>query len=179
VDGDELAVRTVLGQQVSVAAGNRLAGRLVARWGDPLPAALAVDGLDRLFPTAADLAAQDPQDLPMPRTRGRALCALAVSLAAGSVALDRRADRGETRRRLLEIPGVGPWTADYVAMRALGDPDVLPAKDVALTRAVAAVRADRGAGPVAGLEAGAAWRPWRSYAAVHLWRSVARWEGPS
>ena len=179
VDGDELAVRTVLGQQVSVAAGNRLAGRLVARCGDPLPAALSVDGLDRLFPAAADLAAQDPQDLPMPRTRGRALCALAASLAAGSVALDRRADRGETRRRLLEIPGVGPWTADYVAMRALGDPDVLPAKDVALTRAVAALRADRGAGPVAGLEAGAAWRPWRSYAAVHLWRSVARWEGPS
>jgi AraC family transcriptional regulator of adaptative response / DNA-3-methyladenine glycosylase II len=181
VDGDELAVRTVLGQQVSVAAGNRLSGRFVRRWGEPLPPTLAMDGLDRVFPAAGVLAAQDPADIPVPRARGRALCAVAGALAEGSIALDRRADRVETRRALLGLPGVGPWTADYVAMRALGDPDVFPTGDLALQRAI---RTLEGSGTGRGTavvqrDRTAAWRPWRSYAAVHLWRSVATWEAPS
>src|SRR3954447_6769975 len=105
VDGDELAVRAVLGQQVSVAAARTAAARLVHQYGEPLPE--PQDGLTHLFPTAAALAELDPETLPMPRARGRALVGLSRALAAGAVRLDRGADRDDVRLRLLEIPGIG------------------------------------------------------------------------
>ncbi|KQY63783.1 MULTISPECIES: DNA-3-methyladenine glycosylase 2 [unclassified Nocardioides] len=169
VDGDEIAVRAVLGQQVSVAGARTVAGRLAAAHGVPLPDELGSDGLTTLFPTATALAALDPEDLPMPRARGRALTELCASLADGRVSLDRRADRADVRRGLLAVPGIGPWTADYIAMRALGDPDVFLPTDVAVRHALAGLGADpKDADGIA-----EPWRPWRSYALMYLWRSLA------
>ena len=136
VDGDETAIRTVIGQQVSVTGARTVAGRLVAEHGRPVES--DVPGLTHLFPDAATLAAADPTTLPMPRARGRALVGLAAALADGRVLLDRGPDRDDVRRALLELPGIGPWTADYVAMRALGHPDVFLPTDLA--RAPAARR---------------------------------------
>jgi AraC family transcriptional regulator of adaptative response / DNA-3-methyladenine glycosylase II len=161
VDGPEVAVRAVLGQQVSVAGARTIAGRLVAAYGRPLTQ--PEDGLTHLFPDAATLAGIDPGDLPMPRARGRALTGLCDALADGSVALDRGPDRDEVRRRLLALPGIGPWTADYVALRALGHPDVFLPTDVGVRQALARAGADLD---------DQAWRPWRSYALVHLWHTL-------
>ncbi|GAB2751418.1 AlkA N-terminal domain-containing protein [Nocardioides pakistanensis] len=164
VDGGELAVRAVLGQQITVRAARSLAALLVDRYGEPLP-----DGRGRLFPSVATLAAVDPEELPMPKARGRALVLLAQALAEGRVVLDRSADRADVRRSLLAVPGVGPWTADYIAMRALGDPDVLLVGDTGLRDGLAALgaaAANRGS-------IGETWRPWRSYAQMHLWSLAA------
>lgn len=166
VDGNELAIRAVLGQQVSVAGARTVAGRLAATHRAPL--AGAGPGLDRLFPDAATLAGLDPADLPMPRARGRALVALARALAEGRVALDRGPDRDDVRRQLLELPGIGPWTADYVALRALGHPDVLLPADVGTRAALARLGQD----PTRTATLAARWRPWRSYAQLHLWHSL-------
>jgi len=166
VDGTEVAVRAVLGQQVSVAGARTLAARLVQQVGEPVHP--ATDGLTRLFPTAQALAALDPDQLPMPRARGRALVALCTAVADGSVVLDRSADRSEVRARLLALPGIGPWTADYIAMRALGDPDVFLPTDVGVRHALR--RAGRDSAGAHRLSD--AWRPWRSYALMHLWSSV-------
>ena len=167
VDGAELAMRTVLGQQVSVSAANRLGSHLVERLGRALPDGLVEGGVDRLFPTAAEVADHDPEELPMPRARARALIGLAGAVAAGAVVLDRSAERSEVRSGLLALKGIGPWTAGYVAMRALGDPDVFLATDVAVVRALHALGADD---PLTRSEA---WRPWRSYALMHLWTSCS------
>lgn len=172
VDPDETALRTVLGQQVTLAAGNRLAGTLADLVGEALPQALCEPGLDRLFPSAAAVAGLDPAVLPMPGARGRALVGLAQALAEGQVRLDPGVDRAETRRSLLALPGIGPWTADYIRMRALGDPDVHLAGDVAARR----VMRDLGLGD--GEETARAWSPWRSYALMHLWRRVLDPEPP-
>jgi len=164
VDGHETALRVVLGQQVSVAAGNRLADRLVTAAGEPLPLGLREDGLERLFPSVASVAGLDRQALPMPAARGRALLRLAAALVAGEVRLDRSADRAEVRAALLALPGVGPWTADAIGLRALGDPDVFLPTDVGVRRVLAAsgITGD----PTARADT---WRPWRSYALLHLW----------
>ena len=149
VDGFELAVRAVVGQQVSVAGARTLLGRLVAEVG--------TDG----FPPAQTVAALPPDALRAAGLTGRRAAtvhALAVEVAAGRLVLDPGADRAETRRRLLAVPGVGTWTAGYVAMRALADPDAWPAGDAVLDRRVR----ERGLDPDR-------WRPWRSYAALHLW----------
>lgn len=166
VDGVELAVRAVLGQQVTVSAARTLATRLVAELGEPLE--LAGDHqVTHHFPTAEALAAVDPERLAMPRARGRALVAVADALADGTVRLDRSADRAEVRAKLLALPGIGPWTGDYIAFRALGDPDVFLPTDVGVRHA-----ADRlGIDDVAARSQG--WRPWRSYALIHLWSSLA------
>ncbi len=166
VDGDEIALRTVLGQQVSLKAANRLGGVLVERAGDDLPEVLHRDGVTRVFPTAAQVAALPGDAMPMPRSRQVSLGVLATALAARDVVLDRSAGRPETRARLLALKGIGPWTADYVLMRALGDPDVFLPGDVA----VRAVLAEH---DVSGPEALASFAdrvsPWRSYAVMHLW----------
>ena len=173
VDGHELAVRAVLGQQVSVAGASTVAARLTARYGEALHGAstsvTGETGPDRLFPTAEALAEVDPEDLPMPRARGRALNALCAALADGRVVLDRSADRDDVRARLLELPGIGPWTADYIALRALGHPDVFLATDLGVKQALGRL----GSHPAAAGESGERWRPWRSYALVHLWASLA------
>ncbi|WP_322919652.1 AlkA N-terminal domain-containing protein [Nocardioides renjunii] len=161
VDGDETAVRTVIGQQVSVTGARTVAGRLVAAHGRPVEA--HVPGLTHLFPDAATLAAVDPETLPMPRARGRALVGLATALADGTVALDRSPDRDDVRRALVALPGIGPWTADYVAMRALGHPDVFLPTDLAVRRLLA---------DLGGSADPERWRPWRSYALMHLWNTL-------
>jgi len=164
VDGAELATRAVLGQQVSVAGARTLAGRLTAALGEPLPEALADEQLSHAFPTAAALAAADPAALPLTRARAHALGALASAVADGSLALDPGADRDATRERLLTLPGIGPWTAEYVAMRALGDPDAFPATDLGVQKALARLGGDPDPDR---------WRPWRAYAVQHLWASLA------
>ncbi len=189
VDGDELAVRAVLGQQVSVAAARRLGGRLVAGYGKPLE---RPDGpLTHCFPTAETLAAADPAALPMPRARAAALAALATALASGELSLHPGADRDRAEAQLLAMPGIGPWTAACIRMRALSDPDAFPPGDSgvldALARLGALPEAGRAGAGRPGARAGAGrpgaraaaaraaaalaagWRPWRSYAVHHLW----------
>lgn len=165
LDGVEVAIQTVLGQQVSLAAARTAAARLVQQHGVPLE--LEGDHMvTHLFPTAGALAAVDPETLRMPRSRARALVGLAAALDRGEVRLDRSADRAGTRAALLDLPGIGPWTADYVAMRALGDPDVFLPTDIGVRNAARAL----------GIEDVAArsghWRPWRSYALMRLWSVV-------
>ncbi|WP_171162316.1 AlkA N-terminal domain-containing protein [Streptomyces sp. I05A-00742] len=167
-DADELAVRAVLGQQVSVAAAAHLAARLVAAYGTPLP---TPDGaLTHVFPEPAVLAgarldgsdgAAGSDGIGMPEARKDALRTVAAALADGTVRLDSGVDRDDTERRLLDLRGVGPWTAGYIRMRALGDPDVFLPGDAGARHGLAAL----GTGP----EAAADWRPWRSYALHHLW----------
>jgi len=168
VDGAETALRTVVGQQVSVAGARTVLGRLVAEHGTPV--ATGVPGLTHLVPEPDVLAAVDPATLPMPRARGRALVALAGALADGIVALDRGQDREAARAAMLALPGIGPWTADYVAMRALGHPDVFLPTDVGVRNALTRLGHD----PAAVLADGtvARWSPWRSSALLHLWAVV-------
>jgi len=167
VSGDELAVRAVLGQQVSVAGARTIAGRLTAALGEPLP--VPDGGLTHLFPRAAAVAAADDTLLPMPAARRRALRGLAGALADGRIVLDPGADREEVRARLLALPGIGPWTASYVAMRALGDPDAFLATDLGVRRALE--RQGRSGAPADAEREAERWRPWRSYALAHLWNA--------
>ena len=153
VDPAEIAVRAVLGQQVSVAAARTQAGRLTAQVGEPLPE--PAGGVTHLFPAPHALAGLDPEQLPMPRARGRSLVAMAGAIADG---LDLR-----DRDTFLELKGIGPWTADYLAMRC-GDPDVLLETDLGVRRGFA-----RLADPAELIRRAEAWRPWRSYAVQHLW----------
>jgi AraC family transcriptional regulator of adaptative response / DNA-3-methyladenine glycosylase II len=156
IDGFELAVRAIVGQQVSVAGARTVLGELVERYGGWRAG-------ERLFPAAGALAEADPASFPFPRARGAALVEVARLVAAGELRLDPDADLREACARLLAIPGVGPWTVAYIAMRALGDRDAFPPGDVAIRRALERLGGhpdpDR-------------WRPWRSYAVVHLWRSL-------
>ena len=175
VDGHELAVRAVLGQQISVTRAGELAGLLVERYGARLPPNMAHDRggaspgpITHMFPTAAALADAAPGDLPMPRARGRALRALCAALARNEIPLDRSADRADVRRALLALPGIGPWTADYIAMRALGNPDVFLPTDVGVRKALR----QSGHDPRHAEQLSRAWRPWRSYAQMHLWTSL-------
>ncbi len=170
VDGNELAMRAIFGQQVSVAAARTLAGRLTTACGTPLP---EPDGaLTHLFPTPERVAAAGPTVLAMPSSRANAIMALAKATTGDGLQLDLGADRERTTALLLELPGVGPWTAGYVAMRALGDPDVLLAGDLAVRNAIK--RLGGGANESELLALGERWRPWRSYANVHLWASLSK-----
>ncbi|ABL82803.1 MULTISPECIES: AlkA N-terminal domain-containing protein [unclassified Nocardioides] len=168
VDGHEIAVRAVLGQQVSVARARTLAARLVAQHGRPVT---RPDGtLTHLFPDPDVLAGLAPEELPMPRSRGRALIALCHAVASGDIALDRGPDRGDVRRALLAIPGIGPWTADYIALRALGDPDVFLPTDVGIRNALTGLGRD----PSTAADLARRWSPWRSYAQVYLWQTLSK-----
>lgn len=167
VDGFEVAVRAIIGQQVSVAGARATLGKLVARLGAPLA---APDGaLTHYFPTPEAVAEGDLDGL-APRARAATLRTLARAVADGDLTLDPGADREETRARLLSLQGIGPWTAEYIAMRALGDPDAWPGTDLGLKQAAERM----GIASVKAFAARAdAWRPWRSYAAQHLWASLA------
>ncbi len=169
VDGDELAARAVLGQQVSLAAAASLAARLVAAYGERLERPLGA--VDRVFPTAEALAAADPASLPMPAARRRALLGVTKAVAAGDLTLDAGADREQAVRRLLALPGIGPWTASYVAMRALRDPDAFLPGDLGVRHALERLGRD-GSAPAAERLA-EQWRPYRAYAVQHLWGSLA------
>jgi len=169
LDSEELAVRAVLGQQVSLRHATMLAARIVAAYGQPL--ARPVGALTHLFPTAAALAQADLAAVGMPRARAHAIRALAGALAAGELTLDAGADRERARARLLALPGVGPWTADYIAMRALRDPDAFPANDLGVRRAIEALGHDGSRATVQRLAT--RWRPYRAYAVQHLWCTLA------
>jgi AraC family transcriptional regulator of adaptative response / DNA-3-methyladenine glycosylase II len=158
VDGFETTVRTIVGQQISVRGARRVLGRVVAEHGHPA----FPDEPWLLFPTADTLAEVDPAALPMPRARGRCVNAVAAAFAEGRVSLDPGADRDEIRAALLALPGIGPWSADYLLMRAVGHPDVLLGSDLGVRRSAADLGVDLSDGR-------AAWAPWRSYATYHLW----------
>jgi len=170
--GFELVVRAIVGQQVSVKAASTIVGRLVERAGTPLtdhPHA----GTAWRFPTPAALAAVDLEKIGMPGKRVAALQGFAREVAAGALPLDDpRADRAELRAALLAMPGIGPWTVEYVAMRALRDADAWPGTDLILMQALAA--RDPSMAKAAALRARAeAWRPYRAYAALHVWNEIA------
>ncbi len=178
VDAFETAVRTVVGQQVSVSGARTVLGRLVDDAGETVDLALAHElGLTHAFPTAEALAALDPETLPMPRSRGRTVVGLAQAVATGDLDLDLGVDRDDASEALQGLRGIGPWTVGYVRMRGLGDPDVLLETDLVLRRILQA----RGATP----EDTRRWSPWRSYAGMHLWtehlatQALARTRGAS
>ncbi len=168
VDGDELAIRAVLGQQVSLRGAATLAGRLVSEYGEPLRQPLG--GVTHLFPSAQALAAADPERLAMPQARRRALLGLAGTLAKGDLTLDAGSDRGEARARLLALPGIGEWTTEYIAMRALRDPDAFLPSDLGVRHALEQLGQD--GRPAAAAELAERWRPYRAYALQHLWASL-------
>ena len=170
VDGDEIAVRAVLGQQISLPGAISLGAKLVQRYGERASSDPSYDGPGRLFPSAGTMAEVDPAELPMPRARASALVGLCRALAREDVRLDRSMDRGDVQTRLLALPGIGPWTAGYLAMRALGDPDVFLPTDVGVRRALAGL--GQGAGAGAAGQMIRLWRPWRSYALMHLWSTL-------
>jgi AraC family transcriptional regulator of adaptative response / DNA-3-methyladenine glycosylase II len=167
-DGFELAVRAVLGQQITVAAARTLGQRLVERLGEPIETPWP--GLNRLFPTAATLAAADGDtlgQLGIVRQRQAAIVALARAVDGGTLALHAGADVASTTAALCALPGIGDWTAQYIAMRVLRWPDAFPAGDVALHKALG-VQGHKNPARAAG-EASQAWRPWRSYAVLRAW----------
>jgi AraC family transcriptional regulator, regulatory protein of adaptative response / DNA-3-methyladenine glycosylase II len=165
-DGFELAVRAVLGQQVTLSAGRRIGARLVSLYGDPL--GNAAGGVTHLFPAPEALTEADSRALGIPRARAGAVRALAEAVLDGRLDLRPGAD---AQGALLALPGVGPWTASYVAMRALGDSDAFPPGDAAVRRALERFGLDGSQAAAQRLAEG--WRPWRSYALMHLWRSAA------
>jgi AraC family transcriptional regulator of adaptative response / DNA-3-methyladenine glycosylase II len=193
VEPTEIVLRALLGQQVTVAAARTAAARLVEALGKPLPAPMT-DGLTRLFPTPAAIAEHGAELLRGPARRTRSIVAVATAMADGTLRVHPGRDRDELRAELLAQPGIGPWTADYVLMRVLGAPDELLVDDVAIRKGAAALGiaaggrsgAAGGRGGAAGGRSGAAggraggeelrrhaerWRPWRSYAGMHLWRA--------
>jgi AraC family transcriptional regulator of adaptative response / DNA-3-methyladenine glycosylase II len=168
VDEAEMAVRAVLGQQVSTKAARTHAGRLVAAYGRPI--ADPVGTLTHTFPSAEQLAEIDPVHLAVPKARQRTMSALIAGLADGGVVLDAGSDWAAARDQLLALPGVGPWTAEVIAMRGLGDPDAFPASDLGLKLAAERLGLP---GSQRGLtEYSTRWRPWRSYATQHLWTTL-------
>lgn len=169
VNGFELAVRAILGQQVSVVGARTLAGRIVAAFGVPLEQPHGA--LTHFFPSPQAIALADLQGLGLTRSRVTALQALAHAVIEEGLVLDRDADRERTVAQLQHIPGVGPWTASYIAMRALGDPDALPVADLGLRHAFE--RQGMAASARSIERRSEAWRPWRAYAAHHLWVSLS------
>ncbi len=161
-NGFELATRAILGQQVSVAAATTLAGRLASAFGQPFP---AHNGLTHIFPSADRLADGNVASIGLPKARAETIRLLACAVCEGRIDFERVADSALLVNRLLEIRGIGKWTAQYTAMRALGEPDAFPSGDLGLRRALNVestheleCRAER-------------WRPWRAYAAMYLWNT--------
>ena len=166
-DGFELAVRAILGQEVSVAAARTLAGRFAAEFGEPIECPDSL--LTTVFPSAeriAELRAERIARLGMPAARARTVIALARALADGDLLLTPSADVEATLQRLRTLPGIGPWTAQYIAMRALAWPDAFPHTDLGVMKALGETS------PRRVLAAGEAWRPWRAYAVMHLWQGL-------
>ncbi len=166
-DPFELAVRAVLGQQVSVKGATTLAGRLVQTFGKPVETT-GSQGLTHRFPRADELADADLSGIGLPRARAATVRALAGAVASGELSLEGPGSL-DAMEELRSIEGVGDWTAQYVAMRALNEPDAFPAGDLGLRRAVSHV--DRIVTAAALARRAEAWRPWRAYAAMWLWTS--------
>ena len=167
IEGFEIAVRAILGQQVTVKAATVIARRLVERFGEPFEG--GGDSLRWLFPSATRLAAANAGDIAacgIIASRARAISRLAQDVAAGHLSLERTAPLDATLAALQGIPGIGPWTAQYIAMRGLGWPDAFPHPDVAAMKAMGQQS------PAAGLRMAEQWRPWRAYALMNLWRNA-------
>ncbi len=173
-DGFELAVRAILGQQVTVKGATTLAGRLVNRFGTPLKAnsrpamdTSHADGLTHVFPTAEVLAEANVASIGLPRARATTIRELARAVAEKQISFNSTTNTDQFCRQLCELPGIGAWTAQYIAMRALRDPDAFPSSDLGLLRATGLKTAKQ-------LEVRSEkWRPWRAYAAIYLWKSLA------
>jgi AraC family transcriptional regulator, regulatory protein of adaptative response / DNA-3-methyladenine glycosylase II len=163
-DPPELAVRAILGQQISVAGAATLSGRLAEEYGERL--LRPVGSVTHLFPSSTALAEAEPDRLTMPAARRQALRALTGALASGELALRDGMDPDDARRRLLALPGVGPWTAEYVAMRALRDPDAFLPTDLGVRRAL--TRLGQDGSPAAATRLAERWRPYRAYAFQYL-----------
>jgi len=171
-DGFELGVRAILGQQVSVRAAHTIAGRLARRFGTAVDT--GVPGLELAFPSADAIAAASVDEvasLGIVAQRAAALRALAEAVQRGRIALEPDGDVGGEIEALRALPGIGDWTAQYIGMRALGWPDAFPAGDLVVMKALGART------PAQAREAAAAWRPWRAYAVMHLWRAAAARRG--
>ncbi|MGH8448347.1 DNA-3-methyladenine glycosylase family protein [Pseudomonas sp.] len=170
-DGVELAIRAVLGQQITVVAAIRLAGKLVAQYGQPVETPHA--GITHIFPTAQVLAKADLATLGMPKARGRTLSGVAQALLDDPDVFEPKASLPEGVARLVALPGIGDWTAHYIAMRQMREADAFASGDIGLINALAALEG----GPVSArqlLARAEAWRPLRAYAAQHLWTSLSR-----
>jgi AraC family transcriptional regulator of adaptative response / DNA-3-methyladenine glycosylase II len=168
-DGFEVAVRAVLGQQVTVAAARTVAGRFAAAFGDPVETPFA--SLAIVFPEAKRIAGLPYgriARLGMPGARARTVLALARAVAGGDLDLRPNADIEATLEKLCALPGIGEWTAQYIAMRALAWPDAFPHGDYGVKKALGESDLKRV------LALGEAWRPWRAYAVMHLWNSLAK-----
>jgi len=162
-DGFELGVRAILGQQVSVAGASTLAARLAAKYGRPVP--FQSEALAYSFPTADEIAGADLA-IGIPASRAAAIRNFAGAVASNTLVLDGACDSEACTEQICGIRGLGPWTAQYIAMRALADRDAFPAGDLALLRAT-------GMKSTAELERHSErWRPWRAYAAMHLWQGL-------
>ncbi|BDB21622.1 hypothetical protein cym2001_49870 [Pseudomonas sp. CYM-20-01] len=170
-DGLELAIRAVLGQQITVVAAIRLAGKLVAQYGQPLETPYV--GITHVFPSAEVLAAADLATLGMPKARGRTLSGVAQALLDDPQLFEAKASLKDGVARLVALPGIGDWTAQYIAMRQMRETDAFASGDIGLINALAALEG----GPVSArqlLARAEAWRPLRAYAAQHLWTSLQR-----
>jgi AraC family transcriptional regulator of adaptative response / DNA-3-methyladenine glycosylase II len=164
----ELAVRAVLGQQVTVKGASTLAGRFADAFGEPIETPFP--DLTRLSPTPSRVAAAGEEELAalgVVRARARAIIALAGEVASGRLVLEPGTDVDRAIERLVALPGIGPWTAKYIAMRALRSPDAFPREDLVLRNRLGGVT------PAAAEALSLPWRPWRSYATLHLWREGA------
>jgi AraC family transcriptional regulator of adaptative response / DNA-3-methyladenine glycosylase II len=168
-DPFEIAVRAILGQQVSVAAARTLAGRIVALYGKPLTA--PDEGLTHAFPSPAVIAESELAEIGMPAKRRFALRNLAAEIAEGNIVLDAGIERAEAFEKLVALPGIGPWTASYISMRALGDPDAFLPTDLGVRHGLA--KAGYPTDVKAATAVAEKWRPWRSYAVHHLWSASA------
>lgn len=170
-DGFELAVRAILGQQVTVQGATTVAGRIVQRLGNPA-SPLPDTGLTYYFPSAEVLTKANLSGIGLTTAKITSIRRLAQLVATGELRLDEAADSTRTRQLLISIPGIGPWTVEYIAMRALRDPDAFPASDLGLRKGASTDNE-----PITGKQLerlAQSWRPWRSYAAMYLWkRSVA------
>ena len=175
-NGFEMGLRAILGQQVTVRAATTIAGRFVAAFGEPV--ATPMPELNRLTPLAARIARSTVNDIAkhgIIATRARSIIALAAAQVSGEFCLDGGAHRDpdDSIRRLTELPGIGPWTAHYIAMRALGWPDAFPKEDIAVRNALGGLTAQQA-------EAlSQPWRPWRSYAVMHIWRGATPGQNPA
>ncbi|MHC9297103.1 AlkA N-terminal domain-containing protein [Mycobacterium sp. LTG2003] len=168
VDEAELALRVVIGQQVSIKAARTHAGRLVTAYGSAVRDEHG--GLTHVFPSIADLAEIDPSHLAMPESRKRTVHAMVSALADEALILDPGCDWQRAREQLLAIPGVGPWTAEVIALRGLGDPDAFPATDLGIRLAAEQLGLPIESGAL--IAHSTRWRPWRAYATQHLWTTL-------